>query len=132
MNKTIVAHVKENPANGSLGVKIDRTYFFFGKDNEDKDKQEMYFALLNASPFPAEHNANMQRMVDKIFRSMDWKMLKGQKRLLLDIMAEGSVIKAKHAEALHGILHLIDAIQDAAVDDLGFTSQDVFQKNYPR
>jgi hypothetical protein len=131
MNKTILAHVKENPANGSLGVKLGDTYFFVGKDNPDKEKQSMYFALSNAAAFPAQHHDNMQRMVNTIFGSMDWKMLKAQKRLLLEAMNVGNKVTEKQAEALHGILHLIDAIQDAAVDDLGFTSMEVFQKNYP-
>lgn len=131
MNKTIIAHVKENPVNGSLGVKIGPTYFFFGEKSEDRDKVEMYHALQNAEAFPAQHHDNMQRMVNNIFGMMDWKMLKAQKRLLVDLCTPGAKVTQKHAEAMHGLLHLIDAIQDAAVDDLGFTSMEVFQKNYP-
>jgi hypothetical protein len=56
---------------------------------------------------------------------IDYKLLSNQKALLMESI---EVSKSKdHKEALTGILHLIDAIQDEAVES-GLPEEEVFLK----
>lgn len=50
-----------------------------------------------------------------IFETTDWKLLVKQKRILNRIAGRRSVTKEQQ-NALQGIINLIDAIQDDAVD----------------
>jgi hypothetical protein len=53
------------------------------------------------------------------FKGIDWSELRNQKRDLLEILNSTKDIPTKtQLESLTGILHLIDAIQDYAVDEL--------------
>lgn len=52
---------------------------------------------------------------------IDWRMLKDQKMQLIFVIENGEISNKKR-NALEGILHLIDAIQDAAIDD-GITTK---------
>lgn len=59
---------------------------------------------------------------------IDWPALKQQKQVLLqgiDFLEKNQQVE--RAAALNGILHLIDHLQDAAVDDLGLPEDQVFQ-----
>ncbi len=54
-----------------------------------------------------------------MFKSLDrvdWNLLHEQKRVLVDIRAKLSE-QSPEFEALSGIIHLLDALQDNAVDD---------------
>lgn len=59
------------------------------------------------------------------FDSVDWPLLKQQKLHLLDVL-EQPTLTAEQTDALEGILTLIDAAQDVAVDVLGVPERDVF------
>jgi hypothetical protein len=50
-------------------------------------------------------------------QQIDWRLLRQQKEWLMN--------HSKSVEAT-GLLHLIDAIQDEAVDQFGFTEREVF------
>jgi hypothetical protein len=45
--------------------------------------------------------------------NIDWKLLREQKEVLLEVLDETAI--QRHEDALCGILHLIDSIQDDAV-----------------
>lgn len=65
--------------------------------------------------------------VNNIFSKMDWKLLKWQKAQLLSISSnENTNITDDQYVAIEGILCLIDAVQDAAVDELGYSENEVF------
>lgn len=56
----------------------------------------------------------------EFIQNMGWALLKGQKRLLVNLVDEYPL--------LEGVVNLIDAIQDYAVDDLGLPGEYVFPK----
>ena len=65
--------------------------------------------------------------------SIDWKLLRQQKLHLLEVLGDlGSVgsqlnePESEHEKSLTGILHLIDYLQEVAVDHLGYPENDVF------
>lgn len=53
----------------------------------------------------------------KLIEEIDWEQLKIQKAELLSLAG---------SEELDGLLNLIDALQDFAVDELGVPEEDVF------
>lgn len=58
---------------------------------------------------------------------LDFDLLRKQKLLLLQIIDdENATISAEQHEALSGIICLIDAIQDEAVDSYGLPEEEVF------
>ncbi len=57
-------------------------------------------------------------------KKIDFKELKRQKQTLL--VSIGKAKTKKQAEDLNGILQLIDAIQDEAVDKYGYSAKKVF------
>jgi hypothetical protein len=59
------------------------------------------------------------------FKRIDWVALKNQKLTLLNAI---DMYLPYHTASndLTGILHLLDAIQDFAVDELGIPEKDVF------
>lgn len=136
MKKDIIVHVKENPATGSLGAKIGRTYFFFGKDSEDKEKVEMYHALAGATahvPAPEQSPEQLEFIEGLVGSKMDWNLLRKQKRILAGIAMSDAGAKITHAQRdmAEGLLNLLDFIMDNAVDTFGKTSMEVFGKKYP-
>ena len=54
----------------------------------------------------------------KFFKTIDWSELRNQKRELLQVIDNMEGSENGSAEPLYGILHLIDAMQDYAVDEL--------------
>lgn len=69
-------------------------------------------------------------MKNEFFSKIDWSELRNQKAVLLDVIDGynkkiGSENDDEHS-ALSGILHLIDGLQDHAVDVLGVNSNDVY------
>ena len=52
----------------------------------------------------------------EFIKKIDWSELRNQKRLLLETINNDNV-SPEHKEALEGILALVDAIQDYAVDE---------------
>lgn len=56
---------------------------------------------------------------------IDWNDLRIQKTLLLETI-NNVYVNPKHKKGLEGILALIDAIQDYAVDEMGVSEMQVF------
>lgn len=54
----------------------------------------------------------------KFFKTIDWSELRNQKRELLQVIDNMEGSENGSADLLYGILHLIDAMQDYAVDEL--------------
>ena len=59
-----------------------------------------------------------QKMIEIDPQAMDWNLLKAQKQQLLKSMSDGNI--------LMGIVHLIDDIQDQAVDKCGIAVDNIF------
>lgn len=66
---------------------------------------------------------------EQLITRIDWKLLSQQKQTLIDIIEEKGnafTIEAENQKSdLEGILNMIDAIQDHAIDDLGIPESDV-------
>ena len=67
------------------------------------------------------------KTAEEIIKGIDWSELRNQKQVLIKVIDElrtftgfslDAVEKAEKAEQLEGILHLIDTIQDYAVDEI--------------
>ena len=58
---------------------------------------------------------------------VDWKMLRKQKLDLLNVIVIRD-IGGKQLESLQGILHLLDALQDEAVEQGEASEEEVFGK----
>jgi hypothetical protein len=56
---------------------------------------------------------------------IDWKLLKEQKARLNNIIEVANIFQ-EDVDALTGIQHLIDTIQDYAVDKMGLSDKEVF------
>ena len=56
--------------------------------------------------------------------NIDFAVLKTQKTAILNIRKE--VLSQEQWEALEGLINVIDAIQDHAVDELGYDKDEVF------
>lgn len=56
---------------------------------------------------------------------IDWSELRNQKRLLLETI-NNDAVSPEHKEALEGILALIDAAQDYAVDEMNMNANDIY------
>lgn len=67
----------------------------------------------------------------KFLAQMDFKLLKEQKTALFNIQAKMDKPKAKFTQkdvdVLEGLLCLIDALQDEAVDNYGYNEKRVFR-----
>jgi len=62
----------------------------------------------------------------EFIQKMDWSLLRKQKSSLIKTIYDEKKGKGNDAEELLGILHVIDALQDYAVDDLGVDEIKVF------
>jgi hypothetical protein len=69
------------------------------------------------------------------FSRIDWSELRNQKRTLLQVITElekgfkSGTVEGNANEVVNnltGILHLIDSIQDYAVDELGMNENNIF------
>lgn len=60
--------------------------------------------------------------LQRVIRGIDWKLLREQKSRLLSLQHEDE-------DMIEGLTNLIDAIQDAAVDDGLVTNMTVFGKD---
>ena len=59
------------------------------------------------------------------FNKIDWKQLKKQKLSLLNVL-DAKLLSREEEEDLTSILHLLDYLQDCAVDEAGISETDVF------
>jgi len=62
--------------------------------------------------------------MENFLKKIDFKDLKRQKQTLLEALGQAKT--KKKAEDLNGILNLIDALQDEAVDKHGYKEKTVF------
>lgn len=56
--------------------------------------------------------------------NINWNDLRNQKRELLRVISERNLPDGE--DDLDGIVHLIDSLQDYAVDELGYNEHEVF------
>ena len=68
-------------------------------------------------PLPDQANAALRLIED-----IDWELLRKQKRWLLRL----DDIPTPIPEEAYGLIHLLDAIQDFAVDVMGVSEKEVF------
>lgn len=61
----------------------------------------------------------------EFINKINWSDLRTQKGLLLETI-NNDAIDPEHKDALQGILHLIDALQDYAVDEMGIDEMHIF------
>jgi len=61
----------------------------------------------------------------EIIKKIDWTDLRTQKTLLLETI-NNKAVSPMHKEALEGILALLDALQDYAVDEMDIDPMHVF------
>lgn len=59
------------------------------------------------------------------FGKINWRLLKKQKLSLLNVL-DGRLLSKEEEDDLTGILHLLDYLQDCAVDEHGLPEEDVF------
>lgn len=62
----------------------------------------------------------------EFIKKMDWKLLREQKEIFIKVLYAPDEGDDDDVPYLEGILHLIDAIQDYAIDEAGFTEKEVF------
>lgn len=67
----------------------------------------------------------MKSNAPEFIRKIDWSMLRTQKGLLLEVQ-DGKIYTRDHNDAIEGILALIDALQDYAVEALDLNANDVY------
>ena len=68
--------------------------------------------------------------IPEFIQKIDWKLLREQKHTLLSYIKYSYYTSepiSKKDEHLQGLVHLIDALQDFAVDELGIPEEDVFK-----
>ena len=63
----------------------------------------------------------------RFINRIDWSQLKKQKQVLLYISNTSKALTIGQKDDLIGIIHLIDAIQDYAVDSMGLSEEEVFE-----
>ncbi len=69
---------------------------------------------------------------ESFIQNIDWKLLSGQKTQLLELIgAPAPKLPMEAVEALDGIVHLIDGIQDLAVQSRLATEAEVFAADPP-
>lgn len=70
------------------------------------------------------------KTLDAIIQGVDWRLLKGQKDILIHMIEDWSQsddpIQKENAKEVEGILNLLDSLQDYAVDTLGKSEKEVF------
>lgn len=69
----------------------------------------------------------MTKNIEEVLDRVDWRLLKKQKLALVDIViADPEGRSAEEIAALEGVINLIDALQDAVIEDGLFSIDDVF------
>lgn len=67
--------------------------------------------------------------MNKLIKNINWKLLREQKSVLNEMRSENNYNTENHEKtALSGVVHLIDALQDLAVDNYGVDELTVFGK----
>lgn len=96
-------------------------------------KKELKYQIIamvyqNMNKSDAEDTLNLiESYLKNFFKEINWTELSNQKLSLLHILDTDMNEVTKND--LTGILHLLDAIQDFAVDELEFSEKEVFNFN---
>jgi hypothetical protein len=61
----------------------------------------------------------------EFIRNIDWQLIREQKKILLELSSFDYFTGNTH-EAFEGILGILDALQDFAVDEMGIDENEVF------
>ncbi len=69
-----------------------------------------------------------EKPAEELILNIDYQALRSQKELLLLLVGRSSTLT--EAALLEGVVHLIDSLQDCAVDDLGMREEIVFGENF--
>lgn len=64
--------------------------------------------------------------MNKLIENMDWVLFNDQKEFLINMYNKTSSSSIKVLELLDGIINMMDAIQDYAVDEMGMDERVVF------
>lgn len=64
-------------------------------------------------------------MYPEFIQKIDWELLRVQKRVIIELSAMGCFTTEDY-DAFEGLLNLLDALQDYAVDEMGMKDEDVF------
>ena len=79
----------------------------------------IYLSLLKG---PGDETTSKHpRFIERI----DWELLRDQKKMIITMDTYHELTQAEE-DAITGIIHLIDAIQDYAVDSMGKRNREVF------
>ena len=79
--------------------------------------------IMEVSEYREKEKTMKRKLV--LSKAPDWKLLFQQKKVLLYIASWGG-LSQEQVDALDGIINFIDSIQDSAVDENGFTEEEVF------
>src|SRR5258706_15274833 len=66
--------------------------------------------------------------IRELIHNMDWKLLKAQKRVLIELQGKKSITQAEH-DTLEGVINLYDFIQDKGLDVYGYDENLVFNRD---
>lgn len=70
----------------------------------------------------------MNTPIPKFIQEINWELLREQKEVIENLVKNLPTLdRWMLEENLNGIIHLIDAIQDYAIDDLGFKEETIFK-----
>ncbi|MBU1248087.1 MAG: hypothetical protein KKB70_05265 [Proteobacteria bacterium] len=72
------------------------------------------------------------RFVNEVVGKIAWEPLRAQKKALLKVIDALEESGDSRADVLSGLLHLVDALQDGAVDILGRDGREVFGPKFNR
>ena len=64
-------------------------------------------------------------MIPEFMLKMDWELLRKQKQTILEVSEMGCFTEGDY-DSFNGLIALIDAIQNYAVDEMGLTEDEVF------
>lgn len=64
----------------------------------------------------------------EFIKKIDWKLLREQKQTLLEIREMSDFISQDY-NSFDGLIHLIDALQDFACDEMGLAEKEIFNLN---
>ena len=143
--------VKELKAEALRRKQINKAAATYLSDQDEGDLYDAYLELLRQSDMGNDNSyaadfievweplqdfsvAKMIQIIEdsietpiipEFITGVDWTMLKGQKRILLEVINKDE-LNPEEKEGLEGILSLIDSLQDAAVDIYGLKEDLVF------
>jgi hypothetical protein len=149
-----MAIIKETPEEQKKRRQINKAAGTYLCDQDEGDNYDAYLKLQEesskgngdnrAADFvtvwqPLENSVSVDEMLQlidcaednddqefpEVLKKIDWTDLRTQKTMLLETI-NNDAVDPEHKEGLEGILSLIDALQDFAVDEMGVNSIHVY------